>query len=63
MHQNIIFLLVDGFRADQCFGKDKTSVTPNIDSLIQKGMYFTKIHPFFPYNPIMCKFYSYFENN
>ena len=33
---NIIFLLVDGLRADQCFGKDKTSVTPNIDSLIQK---------------------------
>ena len=41
---NIIFLLVDGFRADQCFGKDKTSVTPNIDSLIQKGMYFTNAY-------------------
>ena len=44
MHPNIIFLLVDGFRADQCFGKDKTSVTPNIDSLIQKGMYFTNAY-------------------
>ena len=41
---NIIFLLVDGLRADQCFGKDKTSVTPNIDSLIQKGMYFTNAY-------------------
>ena len=44
MRPNIIFLLVDGFRADQCFGKDKTSVTPNIDSLIQKGMYFTNAY-------------------
>ena len=41
MRPNIIFFLVDGLRADQCFGKDKTSFTPNIDSLIQKGMYFT----------------------
>jgi len=41
MHPNIIFFLVDGLRADQCFGKDRTSFTPNIDSLIQKGMYFT----------------------
>jgi len=41
MHPNIIFFLVDGLRADQCFGKEKTSFTPNIDSLIQKGMYFT----------------------
>ena len=41
MRPNIIFFLVDGLRAEQCFGKDKTSFTPNIDSLIQKGMYFT----------------------
>jgi len=39
-HPNIIFFLIDGLRADQCYGKDKTSVTPNIDSLIRKGMYF-----------------------
>ena len=41
MRPNIIFFLIDGLRADQYFGKDKTSFTPNIDSLIQKGMYFT----------------------
>ena len=41
MRPNILFFLVDGLRADQCFGKDKTSFTPNIDSLIQNGMYFT----------------------
>ena len=44
MHPNIIFLLVDGLRADQCFGEQKTSVTPNIDALIQKGMYFTNAY-------------------
>ena len=41
MRPNIIFFLIDGLRADQCFGKDKTSFTPNIDSLRKKGMYFT----------------------
>ncbi len=38
---NIIFLLIDGLRADQVYGENKTSVTPNIDSLIKKGLYFT----------------------
>ena len=41
MRPNILFFLIDGLRADQCFGKDKTSYTPNIDSLIQKGTYFS----------------------
>jgi len=41
MRPNIIFFLVDGLRAEQCFGKDKTSLTPNIDSLRKKGTYFT----------------------
>ena len=41
MRPNVIFFLVDGLRADQCFGKDKTSSTPNIDSLRKKGTYFT----------------------
>ena len=40
MRPNIIFFLIDGLRADQCFGKDRTSFTPNIDSLIHKGTYF-----------------------
>ena len=40
MRPNIIFFLIDGLRADQCFGKGRTSFTPNIDSLIHKGMYF-----------------------
>ena len=37
---NILFILVDGLRADQCFGTDKTSHTPFLDSLISSGVYF-----------------------
>ena len=37
---NILFLLVDSFRSDKCYGKEKTSVTPNLDALIEQGTYF-----------------------
>ena len=40
MKPNILFILVDGLRADQCFGVDKTSHTPFLDSLISSGVYF-----------------------
>ena len=40
MPPNILFILVDGLRADQFYGDNRTCKTPNIDSLIQKGMYF-----------------------
>ena len=40
MRPNIIFFLIDGLRADQVYGNNRTCKTPNIDSLIQKGMYF-----------------------
>ena len=40
MPTNILFILVDGLRADQCFGVDKTSHTPFLDSLISSGTYF-----------------------
>jgi len=39
---NILFLLIDSFRADKFYGKEKTSVTPNLDSLIEKGSCFTQ---------------------
>ena len=42
MKKNILFILIDGLRADQVYGENKTSVTPNIDSLRKKGLYFTK---------------------
>lgn len=40
MYPNILFLLVDSFRADKCFGQYKTASTPNIDKLIANGSYF-----------------------
>nr|AIF22056.1 sulfatase [uncultured marine thaumarchaeote SAT1000_07_E05] len=35
---NVLFLLIDALRADQCYG-NKTK-TPTIDSLIENGVYF-----------------------
>jgi arylsulfatase A-like enzyme len=40
IYPNIIFLLVDGLRADHCYGKNKKAKTPIIDSLIKSGIYF-----------------------
>ncbi len=39
---NILFLIIDSFRSDKFFHKEKTSVTPNIDKLIQHGVYFSQ---------------------
>jgi len=39
---NVLFLLVDSFRADKFYGKEKTSVTPYLDSLIKNGTYFSQ---------------------
>ena len=39
MHPNIIFFLIDGLRADQFYGNNRTCKTPNIDSLIKSGIY------------------------
>ena len=40
MQPNILFILIDGLRADQCFGADKTADTTFLDSLITSGAYF-----------------------
>ena len=40
MRPNIIFFLLDGLRVEQFYGNNRTCETPNIDSLIRKGMYF-----------------------
>jgi len=39
---NILFLVIDSLRSDKCYGESKTSVTPNIDFLIQNGIYFNQ---------------------
>ncbi|RDJ32190.1 MAG: hypothetical protein DWQ18_09270 [Crenarchaeota archaeon] len=40
MNPNILFLVIDSFRADKFIGINKTSVTPNLDYLIKSGTYF-----------------------
>ena len=42
MTPNILFVLIDGLRADQFFGNLRTCKTPTIDSLIKKGAYFNQ---------------------
>ena len=39
---NIIFFTIDGLRADKFEGNDKSSITPNLDSLRKKGTYFSQ---------------------
>ena len=43
MKPNILFILIDGFRSDKFYGKNKTSLSPNIDSLISNGVYFDHV--------------------
>ena len=40
MKPNILFLVIDSLRADKVYGKKKSSITPNLDSLISRGTYF-----------------------
>ena len=42
MKPNILFIVIDSFQAKKCFGDSKTSITPNIDSLINNGTYFSQ---------------------
>lgn len=42
VHPNILFIVLDSFRADKCSGVSKTSITPNIDRLIKNGVYFAQ---------------------
>jgi arylsulfatase A-like enzyme len=42
MNPNIIFLTIDSLRADKTFGKNKSSITPNIDKLISTGTCFNQ---------------------
>ena len=40
MKPNILFLIIDSFRADKFYSKTKTSITPNLDKLIHDGTFF-----------------------
>lgn len=43
MKPNILYLILDSFKPDKCFGINKTSKTPNIDSLIENGVYLSQV--------------------
>ena len=40
MKNNVLLIVLDSVRADKFAGKNKTSITPNLDNLIEKGVYF-----------------------
>ena len=42
MKPNIFLLTIDSLRADKVYGPNKSSSTPNIDSMITSGTYFTQ---------------------
>jgi len=42
MKPNILFLVIDGLRADRCIG-NSTAITPNIDSLKRNGVSFNQV--------------------
>ena len=41
MKPNILLIVIDSLRTDRIIGKQKTASSPNIDSLIKKGVYFS----------------------
>jgi len=41
LQPNVLFFVIDSLRADRIYGNNKVSTTPNIDYLMQKGVYFT----------------------
>ena len=36
---NVVFLVIDSLRADKTYSNEKSSYTPNLDSLFKKGIY------------------------
>ena len=42
MKPNILFIVLDGIQSNKFHGSGKTSITPNIDLLIEKGVYFNQ---------------------
>ena len=42
MKPNLLFLVIDSLRQDKCIGKQKSSVTPNLDKFIKNGTFFNQ---------------------
>ena len=63
MKPNILFIVIDSLRADKCHGEKKTSVTPNIDSLIENGTYFSQNITAAPSTiPSISSIFTFFEH-
>ena len=43
MNPNLLFLVIDSLRQDKCIGKQKSSVTPNLDKFIKNGTFLIKL--------------------
>jgi arylsulfatase A-like enzyme len=42
MKPNLVFLTIDSLRADKCHESNRKTKTPNLDSLVKKGTYFSQ---------------------
>ncbi len=42
MKPNLVFLTIDSLRADKCYNDNRQTKTPNLDSLVKKGAYFSQ---------------------
>ena len=42
MKPNILLIVIDSLRCDKCYGKTKTSITPNLDKIIDNGVCFNQ---------------------
>ena len=42
MKPNLLFLVIDSLRQDKCIGRQKSSVTPNLDKFIKNGTFFNQ---------------------
>ena len=40
MNPNVLILSIDSLRSDRIFGKNKSAFTPNLDKIIENGIYF-----------------------
>ena len=56
---DILFLLIDSLNSRNCFGNEKTSITPNINSLIDNGVYFDQVIACAPTTvPSICSMFT-----
>ena len=59
MKQNILFIVVDSLHPAKFYGDEKTSITPNIDSLIKQGTYFSQTISSAPSSlPALCSVFT-----